>query len=218
MVNNVPSNDNTLPPKYLALATVYLDTGDLALAGRAAGFSRASAEQRARQILAMPSVKAFVDSKQRSNAEAEQEEVLDTAGKVMARLEEVLDGNVADYFTIGADGQPILDLSKATRKQMAALKNIKVKERKLYDRNGSVIGIEKQSSLELLDKLRAAELMGRQAGLFKPDEQRVVLDVADRLLAARQRVLSSVAAERDGDLGLGSALLGDATTSDAGGG
>lgn len=165
---------------------MYLDTGDLSLAGRAAGYSRASAESRAKQIVSLPQVKAYIESKQRSSAVTEQ---TDIAEQVMVRLGEVLNGNIADFYTIDDKGQPILDLSKASREQMAAIRNIKVKERKLYDRNGSVIGVEKQSSLDLLDKLRAAELMGKQAGLFKPDEQRIVLDVADRLLAARQRVL-----------------------------
>lgn len=184
----IASNDATLPPKYLAVATVYLETGDYDLAGRAAGYSRASAESRARQVLAMPSVRAYVEAKQRNSDEVTTEE---QNKRILDRLNEVLDGNVADFITIDEDGQPTLDFSNATRQQMAAISNVRVKERKIYDRNGRVTGTERSSSFALLDKLRAAELLGKQGGLFKPDEQRVVLDVADRLLAARQRVLAA---------------------------
>lgn len=194
---NATANDDTLPPKYMAVATTYLETGDYDLAGRSAGYSRASAATRAQQILAMPSVRSYVEAKQRSKPQLTDEE---QNRRILGRLNEVLDGNIADFITVDEDGQPQMDFSKATRAQLAALSNFRVSETKQYDRNGRVVGVKRQSSFALLDKLRAAELLGKQSGLFKPEEHRVVMDVADRLLAARARVLQASGTVLDGDL------------------
>lgn len=194
-----PSNDDALPPRHQLIADRFLETGDYDLAGRAGGYSRGSAADRARQILNMPGVKAYVDAKKRKDDLAGVP-IEDQNRRILNRLNEVLEGNVADFIKVDENGNPTLDFSAATREQMSALSNVKVKERKIYDRNGRVIGTERSGSFQMLDKLRAAEMLGKHTGLFKPEEHKIVMDVADRLLAARARVKAAQADTDDGDI------------------
>lgn len=109
--------------------------------------------------------------------------------------------NVDDFTRLNKDGDLEVDFSRATREQLGAVSSVKVKKRKIYDNRGNVVGEEHQSEFRLWDKLRAAELLGKHSGFLAEPEQKIVVDVADRLLRARSRVLGlsdgSASRERD---------------------
>jgi hypothetical protein len=97
--------------------------------------------------------------------------------------------NVQDLTRLDEDGNLQVDFSNATRDHLAAVSAVKTKTRTIYDNKGQVVGVEKQAEFKLWDKIRAGELLGKHHGMFKEADTRVVVDVADRLLTARQRVL-----------------------------
>lgn len=122
--------------------------------------------------------------------------------------------NVQDFTRLNDDGDLEVDFTNATREQLAAVSAVKVKKRKIYDNKGNVVGEEHQSEFKLWDKLRAAELLGKHSGFLAEPEQKIVVDVADRLLRARSRVLSGGAASE----GSGSVIIehGGSATQDGG--
>jgi phage terminase small subunit len=119
--------------------------------------------------------------------------------RVIQELSTLAFANIADLIVIDSDGQPSFDLSKATREQLSAIANLKTKTTKRYDGKGQHVATDTELAISIADKYRGLELLGKHRGLFKADEQRVVLDVADRLLNARRRV---ALLERDSDITL----------------
>lgn len=116
----------------------------------------------------------------------EQGEELDN--RIIGELDTLAFANIADLITIGSDGQPVFDLSNATREQLAAISNLKTKSTQRYDKDGKHIATENELAISIADKYRGLELLGKYRGLFKADETRVILDVADRLLNGRRRL------------------------------
>jgi hypothetical protein len=49
----------------------------------------------------------------------------------------------------------------------------------------------------MADKYRGIELLGKTVGMFKEAEQRVVLDIGERLLRARGRVVAGDREDED---------------------
>jgi hypothetical protein len=68
---------------------------------------------------------------------------------------------------------------------------MKTRRRTILDSRGNVIGEEKQSEIRLWDKLRAMEILGKHSGFLNDTSVNVVIDVADRLINARGRVMKS---------------------------
>lgn len=96
--------------------------------------------------------------------------------------------NVADIVAIEPDGTLRQDFTKATPDHLAAVTSVSTKKRSIYSAKGEHLGDEVTNKVTLADKYRGLELLGRHLGMFKAEEQRVVVDVADRLLAARRRM------------------------------
>lgn len=107
--------------------------------------------------------------------------------------------NIEDLIVIDENGLPQVDFSTATRDQLAAVTRITNKRREVYNGKGEHVATEEQSGFVLADKYRGLELLGRHVGLFKNEEQRVVVDVADRLLQSRERWLKVTKVEDLGD-------------------
>lgn len=158
-----------------------------------AGYSARSADSKASQLLSKREIKeaiALHRAKVSKKLEVTQTRILD-------ELADMAFFNVQDVSRVNSDGALEIDFTNANRAHFAAVTKIKTKQRSVYDNRGKVVGTEKSSEIGLADKYRGLEMLGRHAGLFKTEEQRVVIDVADRLLAARARVMRGPLLEHD---------------------
>lgn len=175
-------------PKYQAFADEYLISGNASGAARKAGYSERTAGAQASGLLKRPDIAEYIAARR---AQLSQSSAF-SAERLEKELSQLAFSNVADYTRLNEDGDLEVDFSGSTREQLSAVAGVKVRKRKIYDNKGNLVGEEHNSEFKLWDKLRATELLGRQHGMFKQDETRVVVDVADRLLAARTRVRSGV--------------------------
>lgn len=123
------------------------------------------------------------------------EEAEELSTQVIKELKTLAFSNIADFITWDSDGQPQIDFSNATPEQLKAIASVKSKSTQRFDNKGKHIATEREAAFTMVDKKGSLELLGRHLGLFKTEEQRVVLDVADRLLAARRRLANDE--ERD---------------------
>lgn len=180
-----------LDPKHKKFADQYLKTNRKAASAVFAGYSKRSSHTEASRLLKRPDIAAYIAARV---AEAtEPAELLGTKAealgvRVVKEMETLAFANIADLIVINANGEPSFDLSKATREQLAAISSLKTKSTKRYDNKGAHIATENEVAINLADKYRGLELLGRHLGLFKAEEQRVIVDVADRLLNARRRL------------------------------
>lgn len=177
----------TLQPQHKLFAEEYLKYGKISASARAAGYVSNSAHVTGNKLLKRPDVKAYLA--QRAEELSSQEDN-SLQQRVITELEALAFASIADFITVDDDGLPQVDFSNATPEQLRAVSSIKTKRFDKYNKDGERIGTETQSDFSMADKYRGLELLGKHLGLFKEAEQRVVLDVADRLLAARQRILS----------------------------
>lgn len=183
--SSVPTFSVLSNPKHRMLADLVLTGKTQTQAAIDLGYSPRSASTRAAEILARPDVQAYLAAK-REQLSAEHGDV---QSRVIQELTDMaLENNIHDLITIDSRGRPVVDFSKATRKALKSVTGVSSKTSTRYDKDGKQIGTEEQSSFRYADKYRGLELLGRAVGMFKPDEQRLVVDVADRLLEARRRV------------------------------
>jgi len=173
--------------KYKTFADAVLRGNNLTDAARVAGFVGKAVGVTASRLANRPEVAEYL--RYYKTRQTEEAEVV--RAKLLNEFSNVAFSNVADYIRFDTDGEPVIDFSQATREQLSAIRSVKTKHRSLYTKDGSVIGTEKESSFTLWDKIRAGELLGREVGLFKQAEVKVVVDVADRLLSARARVIQA---------------------------
>lgn len=96
--------------------------------------------------------------------------------------------NVSKIVRVEEDGTLVQDFSQATPDELQSVTSVSTKKRSIYSAKGEHLGDEVTNKVTLADKYRGLELLGRHLGMFKAEEQRVVVDVADRLLAARRRM------------------------------
>ena len=173
-----------------AFADAYLRSGSATSAAKEAGYSPRSASAQGSQLLKHADISAYIDYHKSKATEI--------AGTSKTRITEELSrlafSNVADFTRLNSEGDLEVDFSGATREQLSAVSGVKVKKRKIYSAKGELVGEEHQSEFKLWDKIRAAELLGKDIGMFKEPEQKIVVDVADRLLAARQRIRAAMEA------------------------
>lgn len=117
------------------------------------------------------------------------EQALTTRDKVIRELTDMAMFDPRRVITTDEDGDLQVDFANASDADYKAITKVKNKTRYLYDNKGRKVGEEKQTEVGFADKYRGLELLGRIEGLFKEPEQRVVVDVADRLLRARNRAV-----------------------------
>lgn len=108
--------------------------------------------------------------------------------RVIEELSAIAFANMKDFMRIDEDGNPIIDLSGATPEQLRVLNKVETKKRSVYSAKGEHLGDEVTVKIAKDDKLRGLQMLGQTIGLFKPEEVKVTVDVADRLLAARARL------------------------------
>lgn len=107
--------------------------------------------------------------------------------KVTKELERLAFANIDDYIHVDEEGLPQVDFTNATREHLSAVTSVKTKRRTIYNAKGDVVGVEKEAAFTLADKYKGLELLGRDIGMFKPADQTITIDIADRLLEARKR-------------------------------
>jgi hypothetical protein len=122
----------------------------------------------------------------------------DLQAKVLRELSDMAFVNIADFVRVGPDGELLADFSTATPEQLKSITSLATKSVNRTLRDGTK-ETEHSARYGFADKYRGLELIGKHLGMFKEAEQRVVLDVADRLLAARRRI------SEDGQVGGGGA-------------
>lgn len=177
-----------LPDKYRVFADGILLGKTGTQAARDAGYQGGNIAVSANRLLKRPDIQRYlVFKRSKSTEEAEY-----SATVWKRELIGLAHSNVQDFTRLNDDGDLEVDFSRATRAQLAAIAGVKVKKRKVFDNRGNVVGEEHQSEFKLWDKLRAAELLGKHAGFLAEPEQKIVVDVADRLLRARARVMKQV--------------------------
>ena len=177
-------NDITLHPQHKKFCDEYLATHKISESARRAGYSEKSAHVSGNRLLKRADVRSYLASRV-----AEQDVVQeDLASQVIKELKDLAFANIADFITVDEDGKPQIDFSAATPEQLKAIASVKSKTSRKYNAKGEHIATDSESAFTLADKYRGLELLGKHIGLFKADEQRVVVDVADRLLTARRRL------------------------------
>lgn len=172
-----------LDPKYKIFADTFLITGRKKDAAIKAGYSSNSAHVTASKLLKRPDVQAYLAQQ----ATKVSEKTEDLQSRVIKELEAMAFANITDFITIDEEGKPQVDFTGATPEQLKAITRVASKSKVTRQRNGDVVD-ERESSFVMADKYRGLELLGQTLGMFKQGEQKVVIDVADRLLAARKRL------------------------------
>jgi len=87
------------------------------------------------------------------------------ATRVLTELAKLAFANMADYMRVGPGGDPVLDFSKLTRDQAAALVEVTVED--YLDGRGEDARQVRRVKFKLASKLLALELLGKHLGLFK---------------------------------------------------
>jgi hypothetical protein len=84
--------------------------------------------------------------------------------RVLDELAKLGFANMADYMTVGPDGDPVLDFSKLTRDQAAALTEVTVED--YLEGRGKDARQVRKVRFKLADKRGPLELIGKHLGLF----------------------------------------------------
>ena len=87
------------------------------------------------------------------------------ATRVLTELAKLAFANMLDYMRVGPDGDPVLDFSKLTRDQAAALVEVTVED--YLDGRGEDARKVRRVRFKLADKRGALVDLGRHLGLFK---------------------------------------------------
>lgn len=172
----------SLTPKQAAFAREYLIDLNATQAAIRAGYKPANAASVGFENLRKPKIAAEVQ--RAMDARAERTEV--TADRVVAELAKLAFANLADYFRLTPHADPVIDLSTATRDQLAALTEITVDG--YTDGRGYDARDVKRIRIKMADKRAALELLGRHLGLWDaktddPDSTNALKAFVDALRA-----------------------------------
>lgn len=181
-----------LAGRHRVFAEHFLLNGNKSAVAREAGCVRNSAGVTAQKWLKRPDVLAYLEAR-RQQIEAQHGE--DLSARVTEELKAMAFVNAGKFLKVDPDsGELRFDFTAASPQELEqfgrAVTQVKSKTRTLRNNKGESIGDEHESAITLADKYRGLELLGRTLGMFKADEHKVVVDVADRLLAARRRLES----------------------------
>lgn len=121
----------------------------------------AAAETNASRLLRNAQVAARVAELKASAAKASNV----TAARVLDELAKLAFANMADYMRVGAGGDPVLDFSKLTRDQAAALTEVTVED--YLDGRGEDAREVRKVKFKLADKRGPLVDLGKHLGLFK---------------------------------------------------
>ena len=128
-----------------------------------AGYSPDTANEQGSQLLARPDIRELVAEGQKEVMERTQT----FQDNAVDELKIVGFSDLADFLTVKADGiveqKPFNELTKA---QTKCIKKIKQTVRSSHSADGTILHQTAVIEIELHDKLRALELLGRHLGMF----------------------------------------------------
>ena len=149
-----------LTPRQAAFVREYLLDLNATQAAIRAGYSPKAARVTGPETLSKPAVATAIERAMAKRAE--RTEV--TAERVLAELAKLAFANLGDYFNLTGNGDPFIDLTAATRDQLAALTEIQVDD--FTDGRGEDARDVKRVRVKMADKKAALELLGKHLGMF----------------------------------------------------
>ena len=128
-----------------------------------AGYSESTAQEQSSQLLARPDIRALIAEGQKAIAERTQSFQDDA----VSELKIVGFSDLADFLTVKDGGiveqKPFNEL---TKEQTKCIKKIKQTLRSSHSADGTILHQTAVIEIELHDKLKALELLGRHLGMF----------------------------------------------------
>ena len=128
-----------------------------------AGYSESTAQEQSSQLLARPDIRALIAEGQKAIAERTQSFQDDA----VSELKIVGFSDLADFLTVKDGGiveqKPFNEL---TKEQTKCIKKIKQVVRSSHSADGTILHQTAVIEIELHDKLKALELLGRHLGMF----------------------------------------------------
>jgi phage terminase small subunit len=150
-----------LEPRQERFVQEYLIDLNATQAAIRAGYSEKTASSQGQRLLTNVEVRNLIDA---ALAEREVRSSV-KADRVLAELARLGLSNIADYITVQEDGSAVVDLSRATREQLAAVQEITVDE--LTDGKGEGARPVKRIRLKLAPKTPALELLAKHLNLLR---------------------------------------------------
>ena len=148
-----------LTPKQARFVEEYLVDLNAKQAAIRARYSPKTAEVQGCRLLRNVQVAAAI---QRAQAERSKRTAV-TADMVVAELAKLGFANILDYMRL-ADGERVVDLSAATRDQLAAVKELVVED--FFDGRGEDAREVRRVKIKLADKIAALDKLGRHLGIY----------------------------------------------------
>lgn len=157
--DSIPKWAIGLAPNHRVFVEHYLVTLSYTAAAKAAGYSRARARKTGSELAARPDVARAIGM-----AMVDVSPLL-SKPTLVAELLQIGFSNVANFLRKNAVGDIYIDLSKATREQMAALSSVEVEE--FVEGHGEDAHRIRRTKIKLWDKRAALESAGKAMGIFK---------------------------------------------------
>jgi len=137
-----------------------------------AGYSEATAQEQSSQLLARPDIRALIEEAQKDRVDR----VQISQDLTVNELKAIALSDIADFVIVKAGGvieqRPFNELKK---EQTRCVKKIRQTVRTAQSSDGTVIHQTAVLELELYDKVKSLELLGRHLGIFN---DRLTLDGA----------------------------------------
>jgi len=149
-----------LPPKRRRFVSEYLIDLNGKQAAIRAGYSDRTAASQASDLLNYPNVQDALSFAMKQIADKAQL----TAQMVIDELRKIGFANMQDFMSAGADGDPVLDFSRLTREQAAALQEVTVDS--YMDGRGDDAREVKRVKFKLADKRAALVDLAKHLGVI----------------------------------------------------
>lgn len=176
-----------MTPKRQRFVEEYLVDLNATQAAIRAGYSGRTANEIGHQLLHVPEIEAAIAAAQKERASR----TAVTADAVIAELAKIGFANMMDYMRVGADGDPVLDWSRLTPEQAAALIEVTVDD--YTDGRSDDARDVRRVRFKLADKRAALVDLGRHLGLFKDRiEVTTPEQEAEAATAAREKLMAGL--------------------------
>lgn len=182
--------------RHEAFCIAYVGHGNATRAYLEAGYSERGAAQSSHALLRNPDVTARVDNLRRSKWKA----LHMGTDELLAILAGQARFNMADIVHVTPQGEPYIDLNKATREDMAALTEVTIEDftdGREVDEEGNVIKRDvRRVKVKAPNKIAAASLLAKNLGLLK-DQVEVKISGTFAESMARAEARARKAKERE---------------------
>lgn len=183
--HKIPPAMAALSPKHQAFLREWLVSRHGEKSALAAGYSPRTARHTASAIMARDDVKAAV-AEAEARLHAKHEDELD---RIIEELRQIAYGGMGDFIRVTPDGEPMINLSAATREQLNTLDSAEIEDFK--DQRGEDSRAVRRVKIKRLDRMKALELLGKHFGLGNKREEESV----DRLSQALQEIAARGSAQ-----------------------